>query len=71
MIEIKKSYRDTMKLNNSEMKRWKFTWGGGCGPCLKVAQNVPKHILVMDFLKSNESFEIGKIVKVATNNQPY
>ena len=45
--------------------------GGGGGPCLKVAQNVPKHILVLDFLKSNESFEIGKIVKVATNNQPY
>ena len=33
----------------------------------KVAQNGLKHILVLEFLKSNEIF---KISKVATNKQP-
>ena len=38
---------------------------------MKVAQNGLKHILVLNFLKSDEIFEITKISKVAANNQRY
>ena len=34
--------------------------GGGRGPKIKVAQNGLKHILVLEFLKSNEICKVGK-----------
>ena len=35
-----------------------FTVGGGGGPKIKVDQNGMKHGLVLEFLRSNEIFEI-------------
>ena len=35
-----------------------FILGGGGGPKIKVAQNGMKHGLILDFLRSDEIFEI-------------
>ena len=43
---------------------------GGVGPKFKVAQNGLKHILVLEFLKSDEMLNIGKFLQLSTTNQP-
>ena len=42
--------------------------GGGVESKIKVAQNGLKHVLVLDFLRSDEIFEISS---VGTSNQPH
>ena len=42
----------------------------GVKPKIQVAQNVLKHILVLEFLKSDEISEITTISYVATSKQP-
>ena len=38
-------------------------------PKIKFAQNIPKYLLVLDFLKFNEIFEIRKSPSLITSKQ--
>ena len=49
-----------MDLNLYQAKSSDISFGMGGGGGGTVAQNAPKHILVWEFLKSNEFFEIFK-----------
>ena len=45
---------------NLQRTKYSGSGGGEGGPEIKVAQNVLKHILVLEFLKSDEIFKIRK-----------
>ena len=55
-----KRWRGSEKITNHISKENQVHWGGGGGPEIKIGENVLKHILVLEILKSNKMFEIGK-----------
>ena len=62
-IWIKKNLKNFFSVQtyvkpNLVFSKFPLCWGGGGGPKIKVAQNGVKHGLVLEFLRSDEIFEI-------------